>query len=388
MLRALAILLLPLPVWAQDPQEPPRAFYAPAFESQTRAPRLPSTRLRVEAFATGLVHPWGIASLPDEGFLVTERPGRMRRVAPDGTLGDAIEGLPAVDARGHGGLLDVAVSPGFATDRLVFWTYAKPMAGGLTATAAARGVLSEDGTRMTKVAEVFVQEPPAEAPMNYGSRLAFDDQGHLFVTVGEHLEHPTRALAQDPWATWGKVLRLNPDGTAPQDNPFAQGGGSPLVWTFGHRNPQGLAFDGNGRLWSAEHGPAGGDELNLLTPGSNYGWPEVSYGIHYNGRPVGRGQPRAEDFVEPVYYWDPAIAPGAIHFYEGGLFADWQGDLLLGSLNPRRLVRLRLEEGRVVGEEHMLIGIGRLRDIEELPDGSLLLLIGLPDGTVFRVTPG
>jgi glucose/arabinose dehydrogenase len=387
MRHALILILLPLPACAQVEQGAPNASYQPAFEAQTRAPALPATAVTAEAFAEGLEHPWGIAALPDGTFLVTERPGRMRLVSADGTLSDPIQGLPEVDAREQGGLLDVAVSPDFASDRTVFWTYAKPLAGDMTVTAAARGVLSEDGTRMNEVQEIFVQDPPSGTPMHYGSRIVPEGRGHVFITTGEHFNPAERDLAQDPSTTWGKVVRLNADGTAPEDNPFEVGTGSPQVWTFGHRNVQGAAIDAEGRFWTIEHGPLGGDELNLSQPGANYGWPVVSYGLNYDGSHVGTGEPRAPGIEEPVYYWDPVIAPGGMDFYGGSLF-DWQGDVLIGSLNPGGLVRLRLEGDRVAGEERLLPDIGRVRDVEELPDGSLLLLIDSASAPILRVTPG
>lgn len=381
-------LTLPLPAGAAVLQGPPNAPYAPAFEGQTRAPALPATPVRAEPFAGPLERPWGIASLPDGTLLVTEKPGRMRLVGADGSLSDPIRGLPEVDARGQGGLLDVAASPDFARDRTVFWTYAKPMGGGLVATAAARGELSEDGTGLTGVRDIFVQDPPSPTPSHYGSRILLAPDGALLVTTGEHSAAPARELAQDPAATWGKVVRLTPDGEALPDNPFAEGGGSPLVWSLGHRNPQGAAIDAQGRLWVVEHGPLGGDELNLVGRGANYGWPVVSYGLNYDGSAVGSGRPRAEGFEEPVYYWDPVIAPGGMDFYEGSLFPGWTGDLLIAGLQAEGLVRVKLQGDRVAGEERVLEGLGRVRDVEELPDGSLLLATDAPGGGLLRVTPG
>ena len=384
----LPIALLATPALAQVEQGPPNAPYEPAFEAQTRAPALPSTAVQAEPFAGPLEHPWGIASLPDGSFLVTERPGRMRLVSADGTLSDPIGGVPPVDDREQGGLLDVAVSPDFAQDRTVFWTYAKPLDGGMTATAAARGVLSEDGTELTEVQDIFVQQPPSPTPMHYGSRIVPDGEGNLFITTGEHFTDQERELAQDPGTSYGKVMRLTRDGEPAPGNPFTEGERLPGIWTLGHRNVQGAGFDAQGRFWTIEHGPLGGDELNLSEAGTNYGWPVVSYGLNYDGSPVGSGDPRAEGFAEPVYYWDPVIAPGGIDFYGGDLFPDWQGDLLIGSLNPGSLVRVRLEGDRVVGEERLLPEVGRVRDVEELADGSLLLLIDAPDGELLRVTPG
>jgi glucose/arabinose dehydrogenase len=368
----LALALLPFPVLAAVPQGAPNAPYSPAFENQTRAPALPETAVQVQRFAAGLERPWGIAPLPDGTFLVTEKPGRMRIVAADGTVGEPIRGLPEVDAREQGGLLDVTVSPNFAQDRRVFWTYAKPMGGGLVATAAAQGALSADGTELTEVADVFVQDPPSPSPVHYGSRILVGSDGALYVTTGEHSEAPARERAQDPNATWGKVVRVGVDGAQ--------------VWSLGHRNPQGAAFDSQGRLWTVEHGPLGGDELNLIEQGANYGWPVVSYGLNYDGSPVGIGEPRAQGFAEPVYYWDPVIAPGGMDFYDGALFPGWRGDLLIAGLQAEGLVRLKMDGDRVAGEERVLAGLDRVRDVEELPDGALLILTDV--GEILRVTPG
>jgi glucose/arabinose dehydrogenase len=369
---ALALALAPLPLLAAVPQGAPNAPFSPAFENQTRAPALPETAVQAQTFASGLERPWGITPLPDGTFLVTEKPGRMRLVGPDGTLGEPIRGLPEVDARGQGGLLDVTASPNFAQDRRIFWTYAKPMGGGQVATAAAQGVLSADGAELTEVGDIFVQNPASPSTKHYGSRVLVGPDGAIYVTTGEHSDAPARELAQDPEATWGKVVRIDGQGAE--------------VWTLGHRNVQGAAFDAQGRLWTIEHGPLGGDELNLIEPGANYGWPVVSYGLNYDGSPVGTGQPRAEGFVEPVYYWDPVIAPGGMVFYGGALFPDWQGDALIAGLQSEGLVRLKLDGDRVVGEERVLQGLGRVRDVEELPDGSLLVL--MDEGTIQRVTPG
>jgi glucose/arabinose dehydrogenase len=375
--------LWPALACAQVEQGPPNAPYEPAFANQTRAPALPATAVTAEPFSEPLDNAWGIAPLPDGAFLVTERPSGMRVVNADGTLGELIGGLPQADTREQGGWLDVTVSPNFAADRTVFWTYAKPVGDGLVATAAARGVLSEDGTRMTEVRDIFVQNPSSPNPMHYGSRILLDGDVAV-ITTGEHSEAPGRELAQDPQAQWGKVIRVTLDGQPAPGNPE---GFAPGVWSTGHRNIQGAAFAPDGALWVAEMGPLGGDELQSPQAGLNYGWPAVSYGIEYSGAPVGTGEPRAPGFEEPAYYWDPVIAPGGIDFYEGSLFPDWQGDLLIGGLAVESLVRVRLEGGRVVGEERLLEGQGRVRDVEELPDGSLLLLIDERGAPIQRVTP-
>ncbi|PUB17002.1 PQQ-dependent sugar dehydrogenase [Yoonia sediminilitoris] len=382
MLRIFVLLTLPAMAMAQVDQGRPNADFAPAFPEQTRAPALPATPVTVETFASGLDSPWGIAPIGNGQFLVTERSGQLRVINPDGSVSAPLTGVPPVADDGQGGLLDVAVSPGFAQDRTVFWTYAKPVRGGAV-TAAARGTLAADGT-LSGVQDIFVQDNPARNGRHFGSRIVPMPDGTVFITTGDRGAGDGGTLVQDATTTHGKVIRVNADGTVPADNPFVGQSGNDLVWSLGHRNMQGAAI-GPGGLWTIEHGPRGGDELNQPKPGLNYGWPVVSYGINYRGSDVGRGQPRAPGFEEPVYYWDPVIAPGGMGFYDGP-YTEWQGDLFIGSLNPGALVRLKLADGKVVGEERLLTNVGRVRDVEVLDDGRLLVL--LDSGSVLRVTPG
>ncbi len=379
-----SLCFLATPAFCEVEQAPPNTGFTPATADQTRAPALSATPVTVTPFVEGLENPWGIATLPGGGWLVTERPGRMRLISPDGVLSEPISGLPEVAAIEQGGLLDVAVAPDFATSRLVWWTYAKPLANGFV-TAAARGVLSADGTTLTDVQDMFVQDPPSLVPVHYGSRIVFDGQGRVFITTGEHFTDTNRLLAQDLNTTYGKVIRLTETGSVPADNPFVGVNGDDQVWSYGHRNMQGAAITPDGVLWTVEHGPQGGDELNHPEPGLNYGWPLVSYGENYDGTPVGSGLSRIEGVQEPVYYWDPVIAPGGMLFYQGSAFPDWKGDLLIGSLNPGALVRLKLTDGRVVGEERVITDVGRVRDVEELADGGLLLLIDDTAGGILQV---
>ncbi len=392
---ALALALAVAPAWAgqhgapvaQGPKNVPE--FEPAFENQTRAPALDSgVTLAVETVADGLAHPWGIEVLPGGGYLVTERTGALRVVGADGRVGDPVAGVPEVLARRQGGLLDVALAEDFATSRVIYLTYSKPQDGGLSATAAARGRLSEDLSRLTGVADIFVQAPPSPTPMHYGSRIVLDG-AHAYITTGEHSSLPERIYAQDLDKTYGKVIRVRLDGAVPEDNPFfGQDGADGAIWTYGHRNVQGAAIrPGTGELWTLEHGPKGGDELNLIEAGANYGWPVVSYGENYNGLPVGSGAPRAEGMAEPRYYWDPVIAPGGFAFYQGEMFAEWQGDVLAASLNPGGLVRLKLDGDRVVGEERFLTGERRIRDVEIDRDGAILLLVDARNGAILRLTP-
>jgi glucose/arabinose dehydrogenase len=363
--------------------------FEPAVAGQTRAPAVDSgVTLAVETVADGLEHPWGVALLPDGGYLVTERPGRMRIVTSDGSISDPIAGVPEVLAEGQGGLLDVALGPDFASDRMVYLSYAKPMGDGTSATAAARGRLSEDGATLSEVEDIFVQEPPSSVTNHYGSRIVFDGAGHVFVTTGEHFSERERQRAQDLGTTYGKVVRLNLDGSAPEDNPFVgREGAIPSIWSYGHRNIQSAALDTEGQLWIVEHGPQGGDELNRVEPGLNYGWPVISYGENYNGSQVGEGVTAQEGMEQPVYYWDPVIAPSGMAFYDGEMFPDWQGDALIGSLTPGALVRLELESGRVVGEERLLEDAGRIRDVAVAPDGAVLALTDAGNGALLRLTP-
>jgi glucose/arabinose dehydrogenase len=365
--------------------------FEPAFPEQTRAPASDSGVTPVaETFAEPLEHAWGIDVLPDGGYLVTERPGRLRVVSERGEISAPVAGIPEVLVAGQGGLLDVAVGPTFARDRMIYWSYARPLDGEKSVTVATRGRLSEDASSVTDVADIFVQEPPSPTPAHYGSRIVFDGEGHVFITTGDHFTEVERVLAQDTGTTYGKVIRVNLDGSVPADNPFVDHDGAiDSTWTLGHRNIQGATLHPQtGRLWTIEHGPKGGDELNLSTPGANYGWPTVSYGENYDSSPVGRGIERhSGDFVEPRYYWDPVIAPGGMLFYQGDLFADWQGDLLIGSMSPGGVVRIELDGDTVAGEERLLPGHGRIRDIVEAPDGALLVLVDAAEGAVLRLTP-
>jgi glucose/arabinose dehydrogenase len=372
----------------QGPKNVPE--FEPAFENQTRAPAADSgVALDVEVLADGLAHPWGVAPLPSGEILVTERPGRLRVVSPDGSVSDPVGGLPEVLAEKQGGLLDVAPGPEFAENRMIYWTYAKPMEDGLSATAAARGRLSEDMTEVTEVEDIFVQSPPSPSPMHYGSRVLFDGAGHALVTTGEHFTMEERAYAQDLDKTYGKTIRVALDGAIPDANPFVgEDGVDPAILSYGHRNIQGAAMrPETEQFWVIEHGPKGGDELNLVEPGANYGWPVVSYGETYDGNPVGSGEPRMEGMAEPQYYWDPVIAPGGMLFYEGDAFADWKGDLLIASLVPGALVRLEMDGDRVAGEERLLPDRGRIRDVAETADGAILAIVDAEDGALLRLTP-
>ncbi|WP_299794342.1 PQQ-dependent sugar dehydrogenase [uncultured Marivita sp.] len=369
------------------------ADFEPAFENQTRAELVQSDlTFEYRQIAEGLEHPWAVAELPDgAGLLVTERPGRLVHVTLEGEVSDPISGLPEIFNQSAGnstqaGLLDVKLGPDFAEDRMVYFTYAKGMGDGMSVTAAGRGVLSDDMTELTEVEDIFVQTPPSPAAMHYGSRIVFDGNGHAFVTTGEHFTDEERQKAQGLDNTYGKVVRINLDGSIPEDNPFVgQDGAEDSIWSYGHRNIQGAAMRGD-QLFTVEHGPAGGDEINIPQAGLNYGWPVVSYGVRYDGEPIGTGKAQAEGMAEPAYYWDPVIAPGDMIFYEGDMMSEWQGDSLVTGLVAPGVVRLEWDGDRVSAEERLFTEYGRVRDIEELSDGSLVLATDYEDGGLVHVT--
>ncbi|WP_103173103.1 PQQ-dependent sugar dehydrogenase [Paracoccus sp. SY] len=359
----------------------------PAFENQTRAPVLAGdVALNQTVIADGLDHPWGLAELPDGSWLVTERAGNLRLVGADGILSDPIGGLPELDTRDQGGLLDVTVADDFADTRRVWISFAQPREDGKTATAVATGTLSPDNSTLEGTEVIWQQQPAWDSTKHYGSVLIHDGQGGLFVTTGERSVPDARVYSQNVTTTLGKVVRIDPETGAPMGDPGVAEA-LPEIWSWGHRNIQGAALDGQGRLWTIEHGPKGGDELNLPQAGRNYGWPRVTYGVEYSGDPVEEGVTQMEGTEQPVYYWDPVIAPGQMTFYDGEMFPDWQGDLLIGGMKSNDLVRLELDGDRVTGEARHLQGIGRVREVEVARDGALMLLTDEDNGRLIRVTP-
>lgn len=373
---ALVAVLAATPALAQVNQAPPNApNQKPAFENQTRAPALSDgVAVRQQVVIRGLDSPWGLALLPDGAWLITEKPGRMRLFA-DGALSEPLKGLPKVDARGQGGLLDVAVAPDFAQSRRVWFSYAEPREGGKNGTAVATGTLSADGTALEGVEVIFRQDPAWASDKHFGSRIVPDGRGGIFVTTGERSVIDARPLAQDVNTHLGKVLHIDGKTGAPlSGNPFAQGGGKPEIWSWGHRNIQSAALDGQGRLWTVEHGAKGGDELNRPEAGKNYGWPVITYGVEYSGKTIGKGLTQAEGMEQPVYYWDPVIAPSGMAIYDGAMFPEMRGDILIGGLKSASVVRLKLQGDRVAGEQHLAQGIGRVRDVAVAPDGALMVL--------------
>jgi len=380
--------------FAQQPVQsgPPNApDQTPAFEHQTRAPALnDDIALTLTAVVEGLEHPWGLASVDNDMALVTERPGRLRAIdLQSGTLSAPIEGLPEVDARGQGGLLDVTLDPDFANNRRIYFSYAEPRGDGKNGTSVARGTLTQDHTALQDVEVIFRQTPAWASTKHFGSRLVWDNEDRLYVTLGERSLPESRQLAQDTQAHLGKVVRIFADGSIPDDNPFADGeDGLPEIWSYGHRNIQGAALHPDtGKLWTIEHGPKGGDELNIPEAGKNYGWPIITYGEDYDGTPIGEGKTAQEGMEQPIYYWDPVIAPGDMTFYQGDRFPDWQGNLIIASLSPGGLVRLTLDGERVTGEQRLAESLGRVRDVTEGPDGALWVLTDSRNGALTRITP-
>jgi glucose/arabinose dehydrogenase len=338
----------------------------------------------VETVARGLVNPWGLAFLPDGRMLVTERPGRLRIVNSDGTLSAPVRGVPTVAAAGQGGLLDVAVDPAFASNALVYLSYAEPGEGG-AGTSVARGRLVNDALEDLQV--IYRQRPKVNGGGHFGSRLVFANDGALFITQGDR--QGFRQRAQDLSAGMGKIVRVRPDGAIPPDNPFVgRDDAQPEIWSYGHRNAQGAALHPEtGQLWTVEHGARGGDELNHPEAGRNYGWPVITYGRDYSGFRIGDGTAK-EGMEQPVYYWDPVIAPSGMTFYTGDRYAGWTGSLLIGSLAPGGLVRLDLADGRVVKETRYLGELReRIRAVVQGPDGFVYLLTDNSAGRVLRLVP-
>jgi glucose/arabinose dehydrogenase len=362
----------------------------PAFAGQTRAPGLSSkTQGQYTTLASGLNHPWGIAFLPTGEILVTERAGRLRILSKDGKLSPAVAGLPAVFAEGQGGLLGIAIDPDYAKNGLVYWTFSEAD-GSVNGTSAARGKLVLGAApKLENVQVIWRQAPKMDSALHFGGRLVFAPDGKLFITTGERSIDAGRAQAQKLDATLGKVVRINADGSIPSDNPFvSQAGAKPEIWSYGHRNLQAAALDPSGKLWTVEHGAKGGDELNHPEAGKNYGWATITYGEEYSGKPIGDGITSKDGLEQPVYYWDPVIAPSGMTFYEASLFPALKGSVLIGSLKEQHVDRLVLKDGKVVGEERLFTDIGgRVRDVVTGPDGAIYVVTDEDDGKLIKITP-
>ena len=336
----------------------------------------------VHTVASGLVHPWGLDFLPDGRILVTERPGSLRILSADGGISEPVAGVPDVYATGQGGLLDVRVGPNFADDSRIYLSFSEPGDGGAS-TAVARGRL--DGNALKDVEVIVSQRPKVSGGRHFGSRLAFAPGGMLYVTTGDRgLGDP----AQDLKTHIGKVLRINPDGSVPSDNPYVgTSDAMPEIWSYGHRNMQGAAVHpASGKLWIHEHGPRGGDEINVPEAGRNYGWPLVSWGRHYSGVGI-PDPPTRPEFADAIYYWDPVIAASGMDFYSGDLFPSWKGNLLVGGLVAKAVVRLTLDGEKVVGEERLGLG-ARVRAVRSGPDGAVYVLTDQRNGKLLRLSPG
>jgi glucose/arabinose dehydrogenase len=357
------------------------------LSAATSAPDIIKTEahtLRIVKIVSGLEHPWGHAFLPDNRIIITERPGRLRIVESGHLNPEPVAGLPAIAARGQGGLLDVALHPNFVTNQLVYLSYSAAGASGV-GTEVARGKLV--GNRLEDVEVIFRMTPKSKTGKHFGSRLIFDRKGYLYITLGDRGEKKRAQLSDDHA---GSVIRLHDDGRVPADNPFiGRQGWRPEKFTFGHRNMQGAAIHPEtGEVWTHEHGPQGGDEVNIIRPGVNYGWPIITYGVNYViGTQIGEGTQKT-GMAQPLYYWVPSIAPSGMTFYTGEKFPRWQGNLFVGALKDQMLVRLSLNGEKVVSEERLFKNLlGRIRDVSQGPDGYIYLLTDETDGMLVRIEP-
>lgn len=356
-----------------------------AFEGQTRVQGVKTkSAYNVEIINSDLVKPWGITNLPDGRFLITDKSGYMNIVSPDGKMIVKVEGFPTVDSKAQGGLLDVALDSDFKNTRMIYWTFSEPVSGG-NHTAVGKGKLSADEKRIENPQVIFRATPTYDGKLHYGSRLVFDKDGNLFVSTGERSDIETRPLAQNTMAYLGKVLKITNDGKPAPGNPFIGNAKyKPEIYSYGHRNPQGLALDETGQLWEAEMGPKGGDEVNLIQPGKNYGWGDVTYGIEYSGKEINAGTTQKAGTEQPVYYWDPSISMSGITFYTGNM-DEWKNNLMLGCLSGEKIIRLVIENNKVVGEEWLLEDKNeRFRDVLNGQDGNLYVITD--SGKLYKIS--
>jgi len=366
-------------------EEKPNTNYKPAFKGQTRiAPIKTSTPYNVEILTKDLGKPWGIINLPDGKFLITEKTGFMNVVSTDGKQISKIEGFPKVDTKGQGGMLDVALDPDFKTNNIIYFSYSEPYEGG-NHTAVAKGKLSTDTKSISEVKVIFRATPTYDGDKHYGSRLVFDKDGNLFVSTGERSDKQTRVYAQKTDNYLGKILKITKDGKPAPGNPFiGKTGYKPEIYAFGIRNPQGLAMDEKGQLWDIEMGPRGGDEINLIQPGKNYGWGDVTYGIEYSGEKINNGTTQKEGTEQPVYYWDPVVSPSGVTFYTGNI-DEWKNNLFIACLSGQHINRIVMKDNKVVGEERLLLDQKeRFRDVLNGSDGNLY---GVTDsGKLYKIS--
>lgn len=366
----------PDPGTVTDPVETnsPNTTYSPAFEGQTRINGLETnTDYEAKIITSSLVNPWGVKMLPDGRLLITEKAGNMRIVKVTGEVSAAITGIPTVNPAGQGGLLGLCLDPEFTSNRMIYWVFSEAVTGG-NITAVAKGKLSADEKKIEGAVVIYRASPANPSDLHYGGRILFDKTGNLIVSTGERSVLETRPLAQSLTASLGKVVRITKEGQAAAGNPvFSQAGALPELYTYGHRNPQGLALHPvTGEVWLSEHGPRGGDEINHLKAGTNYGWPIITYGIEYSGQPIGDAIQKKEGMEQPVYYWDPVVSPSGMTFYSGNRVPEWENNLFIGALSGMHIVRLAINNNRVVGEERLLAQENqRFRDITQGNDGAL-----------------
>lgn len=349
---------------------------------KTYAQRM-ATQTEVKLLASGLHHPWGMAFLPDGRMLVTERIGRLRIVTPDGHISDPVSGVPVVFNEQQGGLLDIALDPNYAANRLIYLSYAEPD-GASAGTAVARAEFVDNSLKNLQV--IFRQEPKTVGGQHFGSRLVFARDNNLFITLGDRGNHMEDA--QNLGNHIGTIIRVRPDGSIPDNNPFVKNPKvKPEIWSYGHRSIQGAALHPEtGELWIHEHGPRGGDEINIPKPGKNYGWPKANYGVHYSMAPI-KDKHAEQGFEEPIYYWTPSVAPSGMLFYTGNLFPGWKGNLFIGTLAGQHLIRMTIGNDKVLSEEQLLQNTVRFRDVKQGPDGAIYLLTDEKDGKILKMTP-
>jgi glucose/arabinose dehydrogenase len=364
--------------------------FKPAFPGQTRAPGVKSRiAIRVTEVASGFNKPWAIAFLPDKRMLVTEKPtGALFIVTAEGKKSRPVTGLPRVDGRNQGGLLDVEVAPDYARTGLIYWTYYEPRTGGNGLAVARARLVDGAQPRVENVQVIFRMQPTLESTLHAGGRLVFAPDGTLFVTLGERSILAGRVQARDLRSDFGKIVRIFPDGSIPKDNPFVgREDARPEIWSLGHRNILAAALDGEKRLWIAEMGPRGGDELNLIGRGKDYGWPTIGYGEEYSGERI-HASTQGPGMEQPVYYWDPVISPSGMTIYSGDLFPEWRGNIFIGGLSKLALVRLVVKGDRVIGEEWLLRDVDeRIREVVQGPDGALYVLTDAANGRLLKLTP-
>jgi len=377
-----------------DPSPPNATNQHPAFAGQTDAPlRRSNVAFDIVTIARGLEEPWGLTFLPDGRMLVTEKPGRLRIIGRDGVLYPSVVGLPRIAVTSQGGLLDVALDPAFESNHRIYWSYAEPQPPGTNNTAVARGTLVEGAPpRLEQVVVLYHQSPALLSNAHFGGRLVFARDGTLFITQGERAITEGRMQAQRLDSLLGKIVRINADGSVPHDNPFVdRDDARPEIWSLGHRNVEAATLNpATGELWEVEHGTRGGDEINISRKGKDYGWPTIAYGIEYAGGPITGGIQVKDGMEQPVYYWDPVIAPSGMTFYTGSLFPAWKNNLFIGGLSSQALVRLTIDGERVVDEERLLTDMRpreRIRDVVQGPEGALYLLTDNVDGRVLKLVP-